>query len=661
MVLTKTRIKCITVASQEAGMKTRTVGKVKHAGTSAGYSREPEYDGIDYSSHYITMRDGVRIAADLYLPRGLKDGTRIPTILRNTCYIRSIQLRLPFRILLGGKPLDHTFLYAKRRKYFVKRGYGWLDVDIRGAGASEGVRISPWSADEVQDYKEVVDWIVGRPWSNGKVGSTGVSYDGIASGMLLAVRHPAVKAVVPMFVLYDTYTDAAFPGGVMSDWFLRGWQRVTRYLEQNRVAAAGGWWPGIFVRGIMPVAVDKDRSILKGALRAHEANYLVHEQASHITFRDDIAPGDPRYAGKATPQDILNLPGTLPPSTGSVDLFSPHSYVENIRASGAAVYSYSGWLDGGYPHAVIKWFLNVKTPGSRLIIGPWNHGGGWNINPNAGPSRSGFDHNLELLRFFDRYLMGMDTGIDRDKPVRYYTMVEEKWKESDTWPPSGIHRVPYYFSQGGALSASPPQEKEASDAYRVDYKANTGKSTRWRNQLETDHRINYGKRNNQDSRLLVYTSLPLERDMEVTGHPIVTIHAASSATDGIFITYLEDMDGNGRSNYVTEGMLRAIHRKLSGETPPYSSPVPYRSFMKKDAMPLVPGEAAELTFDLLPTSYLFRKGHRIRIAIAGADASHFAPLSPEPPDIKVYRDRLRPSRIDLPVMPAPHSSGKIKD
>jgi len=623
-----------------------------YAATEAGYSREPEYSGMDYSSHYITMRDGVRIAVDLYLPRGLKDGARIPTILHQTCYMRSIQLRLPFRIFLGGKPFDHTFLYAKRREYLVKRGYAWMDVDIRGSGASEGVRMTSWSPDEVKDYRDILNWIVSQPWSDGKVGSTGVSYDGISSGMLLVVRHPAVKAVVPMFALYDTYTDAGFPGGIISDWFLRTYQELTRHLEQNRVSPVGGWWTAIFVRGVTPIASDKDRSILKGAIKAHEANYFIYDQGAKIVFRDDIAPGDPRYEG-TVPEEYLNLlPGKPMSLSGTIGMFSPHNYAEDIRASGAAIYSYSGWLDGAYPLAAIKWFLNVKNPGSKLILGPWNHGGGWNVNPNSGSSRSYFDRELELLRFFDHYLKGIKTGINEEKPVHYFTMVEEKWKDSDTWPPEGIKSVPFYFSNGGSLSSSTPQEDEAFDAYKVDYKVNTGKSTRWRNQLGRDDPIDYGKRNKADSKLLVYTSSPLERDTEVTGHPIVTINVASSATDGTFIAYLEDVDGDGRSNYVTEGLLRAIHRKLSNEKPLYASPVPYRSFMSKDAMPLVPGEAAEITFDLLPTSYLFKKGHRIHVALAGADASHFAPLFPEPPEIKVYRDRLRPSRIELPVMSA---------
>jgi uncharacterized protein len=96
--------------------------------------------------------------------------------------------------------------------------------------------------------------------------------------------------------------------------------------------------------------------------------------------------------------------------------------------------------------------------------------------------------------------------------------------------------------------------------------------------------------------------------------------------------------------------LRAIHRGLSDASPPYRQVVPYRTFKRSDARPLVPGEITELVFDLLPTSYLFQPGHHIRIAIAGADESHFAVLPGAPPIVQVHRDRLHASRIDLPVI-----------
>jgi predicted acyl esterase len=125
----------------------------------------------------------------------------------------------------------------------------------------------------------------------------------------------------------------------------------------------------------------------------------------------------------------------------------------------------------------------------------------------------------------------------------------------------------------------------------------------------------------------------------------------STATDGAFFIYFEDIDEQGVVNYVTEGALRALHRKIAADTPPYKLAVPYHSFKKKDAMPLVPGQIAELKFALQPTSVLIRKGHRLRIAIAGADKDTFARIPDAGvPVIKVARNKHNASWIELPVI-----------
>jgi len=162
--------------------------------------------------------------------------------------------------------------------------------------------------------------------------------------------------------------------------------------------------------------------------------------------------------------------------------------------------------------------------------------------------------------------------------------------------------------------------------------------------------VNYPDRAQTDQKLLVYDSPPLERDLEVTGHPVATLYLTTTADDGLFIAYLEDVGEDGSVTYVTEGVLRGIHRKLSHEAPPYPLAVPYHSFERKDGRPMVPGEVAELVFDLLPTSYLFERGHRVRIALAGADRDHFALIpSEEPPTWTVLRDAAHPSHVSLPV------------
>ena len=130
---------------------------------------------------------------------------------------------------------------------------------------------------------------------------------------------------------------------------------------------------------------------------------------------------------------------------------------------------------------------------------------------------------------------------------------------------------------------------------------------------------------------------------------MIDLFITSTATDGAFFVYLEDVDDQGVVTYVTEGALRALHRKISAETPPYRLAVPYHSCKKQDAMPLVPGQIAELKFALQPTSILIKKGHRLRIAIAGADKETFARI-PETgvPTIKVVRNKQNASWIELP-------------
>jgi putative CocE/NonD family hydrolase len=161
----------------------------------------------------------------------------------------------------------------------------------------------------------------------------------------------------------------------------------------------------------------------------------------------------------------------------------------------------------------------------------------------------------------------------------------------------------------------------------------------------------YGDRRNEDQKLLTYTSAPLEDDLEITGYPVVTLHVASTHADGAFYVYLEDVDPSGYVRYVTEGQLRALHRKVSNETPPYVLLIPYHTFKRVDAEPMVPGETTEITFGILPTSVLIRAGHRIRVAIAGHDADLFEryPAIGDPV-ITVERNSVYPSKIDLPVI-----------
>jgi uncharacterized protein len=622
---------------------------VNSGSDAAWYDAErprPAYGGIRFSSCYLTMRDGVRIAINFYLPAGLTSDARLPTILHQTRYYRAMELRWPLRMLFVGKPFHHITLTARLRKRFVTNGYAWVDVDVRGSGASYGDRVCEWSPDEIRDGAEIVDWIVRQPWSSGKVGALGTSYNGATAEFLLVNRHPAVRAIAPRFALFDAYTDIAFPGGIHAAWFTQTWGRYNDALDRDAPHEVAGRWVKLLVTGVQPVQVDHDRSLRAGAIAAHSDNYDVHEQALSLTFRDDVAPSDPYHHQLAT---RLEPVGTPIDESGSINLFSPHNYWHDIEASGAPVYSYSGWFDGAYAHSAIKRFLTISTAGSRLILGPWNHGGGWHIDPLGRPARSSFDHDGELLRFFDHHLKECDTGIGSEPRVHYFTMVEGRWKSADAWPPPA-DTLSYYLAADRELGLDPPDSDSSADEYVVDQSAGTGEHSRWHTQVTIGEAVRYPDRNTQDAKLLTYTSVALDHPLEVTGHPVVTLFVTSTASDGTFFVYLEDVHARGHVAHVTEGQLRAINRRLSDAQSPYRQVVPYRTFERRDARPLVADEIAELTFDLLPTSYLFQPGHRIRIAISGADASHFAVLPGGPPILCVHRSRLHASRIDLPVI-----------
>jgi putative CocE/NonD family hydrolase len=610
-------------------------------------------------SLYLTMRDGVRIAVDVYLPRQPRDG-KTPAVLHQTRYQRGVIMHAPFDRVVKTWIADSA---RKSREFFVKNGYAWIDVDARGSGASFGNRPCPWYEEEVRDGADIVDWIIRQPWSNGAVGATGISYTGTTAEMLLVNRHPAVKAAIPRFSLFDVFTDVAFPGGMHQFYFTKYWGRMNKGFDRNDPHEVLGMWLGIMsrgllekarmdpqaagriasaadraalslmekiVKGVRPADDDPDYKTVQEAVADHAVNFDVHEAAVNMTFRDDATPS------------------ALAPRLGSVtvDYFSPHTYAEKIDNPGCAVFSYGGWWDMAYQHAAIKRHMTLSNPHNRLIIGPWDHAGRHNIGPTHNAQPCNYDHNAELLRFFDFHLKGKDTGMDPVPRVRWFTMGQAQWKSADTWPPRA-RNTELYLGPKRSLTFEAPA-KHGADSYVVDYDAGSGDLSRWTSGVGAT--VNYSDRKWRDRRLLVYESAPLARDMEVTGHPVVTLHVTSTASDGYFIAYLEETTPLGAVRYVTEGNLRAIHRKESRKKPPYALCVPYHTFLREDAMPMVPGEPARIAFDLLPTSYLFRRGNRIRLALSGADRHHYINPPGQPPSLLFHRGGRQASFLRLPVV-----------
>lgn len=623
------------------------------------------------TSLYLTMRDGARIALDVHLPTRLDPGRRIPTILRQTRYFRSVELARPFD---RREVRDLFEIVAPLRERALARGYAWIDADVRGSGVSSGTWPVPWAPDEVRDGAEIVDWIVAQPWSSGLVGSTGVSYDGTTAEMLLLNGHAAVRAIVPRFSLFDIYEDVAFPGGAHLAWFTEGWARFNRLLDDHRfheaiagiihvIARAGAHAPatrmnrgllalldrvgrrgavgaigavlGAIVRGGRRVDTDPGGMLRAAALRDHADNGDVHVLGARVEHRDDVG-----------------LVPALP--EGTIDTLSPSGHLDVLRGTGAAIYSYGGWLDGGYGHAAIKRFTNVASKGSRLLLGPWGHGGAMAHRPFELGGASVFDHDFEILRFFDLHLRGVDDGIGGEPVVRYWAFGENRWKTAAEWPLREAKATPMYLREGRRLSPEGVEGRggggSGADGSYVDRAVGTGERSRWRGVLASFVPADYPDLRERHGTSLHYDSDPLGGDLEMTGHAVAHIWFRADADDATVFAYLEDVAPDGRVQYVTEGHLRALHRRISKAPEGYCSVVPYRSHRRAEAAPLEPGVAAELVIPLLPTSYRFDRGHRVRLVITGADADHFAAPPAGFRGFEVLWSEEQPSRVELPIV-----------
>ncbi len=581
-------------------------------GACADRSR-PEYKEISVRSLYIPMRDGVKIAVDVILPKDLAPGKKIPAILMMTRYWRSREY---------DEPTKPTTVAAASTLFFANHGYAMVTGDSRGTGASFGVWPGWRLRDETRDFGEIVSWIVAQPWSDGQVGAYGVSYTANSADWIAQNNYPAVKAIVPRFPDFDVYADEYFPGGIFNAAFAKRWSASNRRDDLN---VPRGNPP----RGVKPVDEDTDGHLLQQAIEQRKDIPETYEGLRQVTFRDD-------------------RPTTWGASMNDLGI---SSHVKDLERSRVAMYSQGSWLDAGTADGVLKRFVSLPNP-QRALIGPWFHGGVRNANPFL-PPKTPADPSpeaqlKEALCYFDHYLKGIPNGMS-GRLLIYYTMGEEKWKTTKVWPPAGSTRQRWYLAADRSLSRQRPKSDSDADQYRVDFEVTNAGKTRWL-PLPSIEAL-YPDRAEQDRRLLAYTTDPLAGDVEITGHPVVSLYVTSTATDGAFFVYLEDIDPAGKVTYITEGELRALHRKVSKDRPPHKMLVPYHSFLRKDASPLVPGEIAELHFGLLPTSVLVKKGHRLRITIAGADKDTFARIPEnETPLLSVLRHKRYASFIDLPII-----------
>ncbi|MSQ25797.1 MAG: CocE/NonD family hydrolase [Dehalococcoidia bacterium] len=561
----------------------------------------------------IPMRDGTILRADLYRPQ--KDG-RYPTLLSRTPYNKSMANGM------GNSAVR-----------FAAAGYCVLLQDCRGRFSSDG-DFNPFFQ-EINDGYDSVEWAAAQPWSTGKIGMFGPSYVGATQWLAAAARPPHLAAIVPSVTASDYYDGWTYQGGAfllefnltwtLGNLALAGAQRL-KLDPKERAALTQRFLQHIDspAETMAMVPLSNAPVITDPGIAPYYRDWLAHPERSDYWERINIAR---HHAGITVP--ALNVGGWF-------DLF--------LRGT---LQNYTGMrAGGGSPDA---------RSGQRLIIGPWSH-----TTPLFGPIQGEVPFGMQSLgaandldgqaiRWFDYWLKGEKNGVLDGPPVRIFTLGAHRWRTAADWPLPGTKYVAWHLhslgrantSNGDGLLDTRPPTAEPPDTFLYDP----------RRPVPTRGGAVFTRGGAYDQRgvelrddILVYTSPPLEKDMEVTGPLSVTLWASSSAEDTDFTAKLVDVSPTGFAMNLADNILRAR----------------YRNGMHKAEM-LKPGVPYAFTIDLLGTSNLFKKGHRIRVEIASSNFPRFdrhpntggvlAEATEMRPALQtVYHDASRPSHIVLPVV-----------
>ncbi len=617
----------------------------------------PRYDIVVFKDVMIPMRDGVRLALDIYRPaaNGVPVDGKFPVIMERTPY---------------NKASVETWA-----KYFVPRGYIAIGSDVRGRFRSEG-NWDPFRMDG-QDGYDTAQWIGAQPWCDGSIGTVGTSYPGGTQHALALANAPYVKAMIPA----DSVSN------------------IGRYGIRHNGAFELRFFNWIFNIGSPSSHLAlEDKPMGEMFLKLGEQ---VREYARGLP----LCPGTTPL--KFNPDYEKWLIEAM--SHGDYDDYWKNSGVDVVahvaEYKDIPVYHLSGWYDSwGTQVANMNYVVLSKNKKSlqRLIMGPWTHGG--RQLTYAGEAEFGPDARLDFLpfeqRWFDHWLKGIDNGVDREPHVRIFVMgggdahrtpegriyVGGHWRNENEWPLARTVPTPYYLHSDGVLSPEKPVlESPTSYTFNPRHPVPTiggnissasappshhnsierpGDTEDFMENGAQDQRCSMTIWTCDDNRplsarndVLVFQTAPLEQDVEVTGRLIVKLWASSSAPDTDFTAKLIDVYPPnhdfpaGVDLNIGDSIVRAR----------------YRNSLEHATM-MTPGEVYPFTIEMYPTSLVFQRGHRIRLDISSSNFPRFDvnPNTGEPLNNNrrwaiavntVYHDGPRPSQIILPIIPA-GSSGQ---
>jgi len=550
----------------------------------------------------VPMRDGVTLRADILLPSA--EG-RFPALIYRTPYGKHFALQE-----------YKTFENA------VARGYAVVVQDVRGRYASDGEFVA--YQNEGRDGYDTIEWTAQQAWCDGNVGTFGLSYPGAVQWLAAVENPPHLKAMVPAMT-FSTPRNFFYSGGVFD----------------------GSWLEWIWMNIAPDIRRRKNLSGPKTYEEAAETWKREHERLqTFLPQRDlpelkDVAPFYYEWLAHAPADPWWNW----------AELRNKYEHVH------AAVLNLSGWYDEAYGpdgattnfNGLLKERRGEKDSRTRTIIGPWTHGGQEKTRAGErefGPSAA-IDYDELILRWMDRYVRGIDNGVDREKPVRLFVMGKNSWRDEDAWPVARTNMQTYYLrsesttARFARLNQTAPNRPGSYNEFISDPAHPL--SDPYSAYGAHDYRSLAGRKD-----VLVYDSDPLLADTEVTGPIRAEIYVSADVPDLDLWVRLLDVAPDGKAfNLMSPGLdvLRASHRDEK----------PQPELLK-------PGEIHKLTLDRMRTSNMFRVGHQIRIQISGAFFPHFSrnlqtgesevtSSAMCPAHVRIYHDPDHRSRIELPIIP----------
>ena len=623
--------------------------KKSSPGIYQGYSPKI-YDGYIESSEYVAVRDGTRLAVELYRPsqNGLVVQDPLPVIWRLTPYGRVLRRKdgsIRHTAFFSGTGAVSPDEYADgidangpqtgaeiMLQEFTARGYVIVSVDTRGKHSSMGHTSVIMPLQGADDAYDITEWLAAQPWCDGNIGMFGCSHVGATQMEALRANPPHLKAVFVGMTDFNKY-DGWVRGGIPreTDW-PDDWERLQKVLHapeeispmsSQEIEDDAEWKESVAVN------CPDGEKLLKEAIRQHQMNYCF------------IPPLEKKYYPEDGMENWYRLPYRDSYSSLTDNCYweylSNSTYLDQINRSGAAVYLLGGWYDIWSRDTIIL-YRNLKLP-KKMIIGPWFH-----MLPKLG-----INVLIEQLRFYDYWLKGIQNGVMDEDPLYLNVLPGEDnyWEAHKSWPLKDATWESWFlrsnqstdaeFPDGHSLSRCASTAWKEEDTYLSDYTVSDGEA-------EPCEVIDL------DQKGITYTTPALEEDMAITGHPLLHLQVSSSGHDGDFFAFLLDVEENGHSRIITEGMLRASMR--STEQPPYDFlGLPWHPCREKDVRKLTPGKPVELVIDMKPVMQVVRKGHRLRLVITASRSEYLFYREDPAPLVTIYHDARYSSYLYLPVRP----------